>query len=368
MFEPGIPVTGKMFFDRKKAKNRLKLLLKDKLNLMIKAPRRYGKTSLIKELLGNEEYIYADLMNRTSSENIANEILNELYRIVGVKGYINKVTNNIKELFEEKNLKGNIGYGDLALGFEIVTGKTKEPCDKLIEAIKTVNELGAKTGKKITIVLDEFQEITKLECGYDVLGALRATLQHQQFTNTIFLGSVETIMNKIFSDKKSPFYNYCTQFELEPFDIKELKTDLLKMFREKSIVFEDEKGFGQFLEKLGGHPANTMLVMQKLYYNMLEKEDVRLVKSKDLTEAFNEAYYSRKEESIQMLLRAKTKKHYHHILFCMANGYELEIDSATAYKARRGLLEMGILIQRGRDTYHIVDNFLEEYLRENHDE
>lgn len=364
MFDTGVPVTGELFFDRKKAKKRLRLLLKDKLNLMIKAPRMYGKTSLIKELLGDEEYIYVDMMNRTSADNISKEILNELYAIVGIKGYVNKVINSISDLFKDGTLKANVGYGELSLGIEVITGKSEDPCDKLIDALKIVDALGEKMGKKITIVFDEFQEVIKLECGYDIIGALRGTLQHQKFTNTVFLGSVETVMTKIFSDKKSPFYNYCTQFQLEPFDTKELMEELMVWFKKKEIVFETDDIFKALLDKLNGHPANTMLTMQKLYYGMLEKDGVKLVREDELEEAFKDAYHDRKEASIQMVLRTKAKKHYHHLLFSMANELGHDLDSTTLYKTRQGLLEMGLLVQRGRDTYLIADNFLEEYLRE----
>jgi len=51
--------------------------------------------------------------------------------------------------------------------------------------------------------------------------------------------------------------------------------------------------------------------------------------------------------------------------YCIANEVEMELDSQSLYKARKGLVDMGLLINRGRDNYLIADNFLIEYLKEN---
>jgi AAA+ ATPase superfamily predicted ATPase len=49
MFQVGKPVTGKQFFDRTNLKKDIKRYIVSKQDFMIKAPRRYGKTSLIKD-------------------------------------------------------------------------------------------------------------------------------------------------------------------------------------------------------------------------------------------------------------------------------------------------------------------------------
>ena len=332
---------------------------------MVKGPRRYGKTSLIKELLKEEEYIYIDLMNRTKIEAIVEQLLDQAYAMVGVAGFVGKAKKQISELFQAKSLKGEVSIGDLSIGVEIVNSDDDDSCGKLMKALETVDGLGKKIDRKITIVFDEFQEIVKFECRYDILAALRATLQQQQYTHLVFLGSVESVMSKIFSEKKSPFYNYCRQFQLEPFNTEELQKDLVKLFMQEKIVFENYDDLEKLLKRLNGHPANTMLTMQILYYIVLGKKSAMVVKAQDLEEAFDSAYRERKDASIQMLLRAKTKKHYHELLYTMANALPHELGAATLYKVRQGLQEMGLLVKRGRDTYLIADNFLEEYLREN---
>lgn len=364
MFEAGKPAKGKNFFDRKKTKKTLSHLFQDYMDFMIKAPRRYGKTSLVKELLQEKKYIYIDVMKQPKLQDVVDDIINQAYEILGLNGFIKKSKDAIGELLSDKSLKGSLEIGDIALGLEIArVSKDEDICKKFTDALELIETLGKKNNFKFTMVFDEFQEIVKYECGEDILGMMRGTLQHQEYTHAIFLGSIESVMNKIFSNKESPFYNYCRQIELEPFDLDEIESEVKQVLLKKEIAFENDKDFRELLERLEGHPANTMLTIQILYYSMMEKEGVRIVKTEDIDEAYESAYYDRKEASIQMVLRAKTKKHYYDVLYATARKEELDIGTSTLYQARQGLIDMGLLIQRGRDNYLIADNFLKEYLR-----
>ena len=365
MFEIGKPAKGEKFFDRSKAKRTLGQLMTDHVDIMIKAPRRYGKTSLIKEVLGDSPYVYVDFMKRPNLNLITEDILNQLFGIMGIKSFTEKAKHKLSELFAGYDIKSSIGLEDISLGIEIINSKEKDTCIDFLKTLKIVEKLGKKSNQIFTIVFDEFQEIVKYECEGDILKMLRGELQHNEHIHTVFLGSVESIMNNIFDDKNTPFYNYCRKMDLEPFDLNELEQELSKLFSNKKIVFENQDGLKNFLVKLGGHPANTMLAIQILYYIMLDKESVMLVKQEDLDEAYESAYYDRKDAIVQMILRAKTKKHYHNVLYCIANEVEMELDSQSLYKARKGLVDMGLLINRGRDNYLIADNFLIEYLKEN---
>lgn len=363
MFEAGKPAKGKNFFDRKATKKILSLLIKDHMDFMMKAPRRYGKTSLVREIMGDKQYIYIDFMKRPKLQDVVEDMINQAYEILGLNGFIKKSREAIGDLLSEKSIKGSVGLGDITLGLEIANeSKETDVCKRFTETLDLIETLGKKNGFVFTIVFDEFQEIIKHECGEDILGMMRGTLQHQEYTHAIFLGSIESVMNRIFSNKESPFFNYCRLIELEPFDLKELEDEIKPVLLKKEIVFGNDEDFTKLLEKLEGHPANTMLTIQILYYSMMEKGGVSVVKQEDIDEAYESTYYDRKEASIQMVLRAKSKKNYLDVLYSTARDEESELEPSRLYQIRRGLIDMGLLIQRGRDNYLIADNFLKEYL------
>jgi len=364
MFEVGKPVTGANFFDRTQQKKNLQTFMRNKTNVMISAPRRYGKTSLVKEILGDSEYIYLDFMKRANFRLMAEDLLNGAYAMEGLVAFVDKAKYHVTELFASHDIKGSLSIGDISLGIELVKSSEKDDCTVFLEALEIAERLAKKKQKCITIVFDEFQEIVNLECKGDILKMLRSQLQDAEHIHSVFLGSIESVMNHIFSNRNSPFYNYCRKMELKPFDMKELSQQLVEILLSKGIVFDSIDDFEKFLDKLGGHPANTMLAVQILYYRMIEKGTVALVKQDDMSHAYEDAFYERKDAVIQMIMRAKTKKHYQDVLYHMANGTEADIDSQTLYKARRGLVDMGLVVHRDRDDYCIADNFLVEYLKE----
>ena len=365
MFNYGKPVTGEYFFDRCEMKSTVQQFLKSGTDFMIKAPRRYGKTSLINELLKDEKHIYIDFRQVPRLSLIPEMLIDQAYDILGIEGFFRKASSNVLTLIKEVKLSGKINLEIVEFGADIVLGTAdkRTSCEKMIDALGVIDKVGESIGKRITIIYDEFQDIKRLECGdTDILEVLRGTLQHKSFIHSVFLGSTESIMTEMFENKKSPFFNYCRKMSLKPFDIKELNKELIEAFSKKKMIFEQDGILESVLNKLGGHPANTMLTMQALYFLMLEDKRV-LIKKKDIDEAFERAYFEQLDLIAQYISEMKHKKHYHDVMYRTARGEKQILTPQSLYKVRVGLTNMGFLVQKERDCYLIADSFLEEYLK-----
>lgn len=366
MFDYGKPVSGENFFDRSIPKKDISRFVKEGVDFMIKAPRRYGKTSLIEEVLSDRKHIYLDFRRVPRLSLISEELLDQVYDMIGISGFMQKAKKNVVSLLKEAKLNAKIDTGIVELGAELAFEKQedKTDCEKMVEALDIVDKIGKELGKKITIVYDEFQDIKRLKCNdSDILEVLRGTLQHKKNLHSIFLGSIESIMAGIFENKKSPFFNYCRKMNLKPFDIKELTIDLTNAFKQKKIVFKDDKILPELLEKLGGHPANTMLTMQMLYFMTLENEN-KLIKKEDAEKAYSRAYYEQLDLVTQYISEMKGRKNFHDVMYRIARNEEQILSSQALYQVRSGLLDMGLLVQEERDTYLIADSFLEAYLKQ----
>ena len=66
--------------------------------------------------------------------------------------------------------------------------------------------------KRLLIIFDEFQEIFNF--GQDIDKQLRGYLQQINGANFVFLGSRESLVNEIFSKKKSPFYHFAMPYQI----------------------------------------------------------------------------------------------------------------------------------------------------------
>jgi len=365
MFDYGKPVYGESFFDRSELKKEVSLFIANGTDFMIKAPRRYGKTSLILEVLGDREHIYLDFRRVPRLDLVSEELIDQAFELLGIRGFFWKVRQNALSFLKELRLSAKANYELIELGAEIVlgTGKIESDCEKLVNALDIANKVGESLGRKITVVYDEFQDIKRLECdGGDILEVLRGTLQHKAYLHSVFLGSIESIMTQIFENKKSPFFNYCRKINLQPFDIGELDKELSKAFKRKQMVFENDSILTQTLERLRGHPANTMLTMQMLYFMMLESNE-KLIKGDHLMEAFERAYFEQLDLVSQYVSEIKKRKHYHDVIYRIARGSDQELSSQALYQVRKGLTDLGFLVQKERDSYVIADSFLEEYLK-----
>jgi AAA+ ATPase superfamily predicted ATPase len=365
MFVVGKPVTNKNFFDRTNIIKQVKSLIKSQQDFMIKAPRRYGKTSLIKEALKKQKYIYVDIRRVPKIEMLPGELIEKGYEYSGIYSIRSKIKDNIVKFLS--SIKGSIkiDYSIVEASVEYLTKqKDTTSCEDLVYALKTIEKIGQSIDETIIIVFDEFQDIKKFKCEEnDILEVLRGVLQHFEFVHCIFLGSIETIMTDIFENKKSPFFNYCRKLKLEAFDIDELYAEIVKALEENGINFENKNDLYELLKKLQGHPANSMVVLQNLYYIALEKEK-KLLSKDDCIQAYENGYFEMLDLVEQYIVEIKDKKHYHDVLYKIANNQKQNLSPQALHQVKVGLLNMGYLDKKNKAEYVIIDNFLEKYLQE----
>jgi AAA+ ATPase superfamily predicted ATPase len=368
MFNVGRPVTGEHFYDRAKMVKNLVNFIKNGQDVMIKAPRRYGKTSLIKQAFATlkEEPIYIDLRRETRLKSIAEKILDNVYAKMGMHGFTARAKSSVIDLLGEAEKRLTLDFGIIKASVKILEQKDEKEGPKILaEALDNAFEIAKTAGRRFYIVFDEFQDIGNF--GYkqaQVLEILRGTIQHHESRLCYcFLGSIETIMTEIFENRTSPFYNYCRRMTLEPFDYEEIEKDLVAAFRQKGIVFEDVDPLRGCIERLAGHPANTMVVMQNLYYIALEKE-IKMPTSEDIDKAYDAGYEEVLDLIEEYIGGIKSKKHYHDVLYRLANGLPQELKGSALRQVYKGLENMGHITRVDRGEYRINDGFLSEYLKE----
>lgn len=102
MFKTGSPVKGVDFIDRKKHIPIFKAYLENNQHVMIKAPRRFGKTSLIKQVFEHEkafDFIYIDLRRAVNLTSLSEQIIQNAYSFAGIENFFDDVKKSITGLF-----------------------------------------------------------------------------------------------------------------------------------------------------------------------------------------------------------------------------------------------------------------------------
>jgi AAA+ ATPase superfamily predicted ATPase len=364
LFQYGKVVTGKYFFDRTQMQRQMREFVRMNQSFMLKAPRRFGKTSLIAHLLkkDNIEYLYIDFRKTPRVEIVNEKIIEHLYLKMGIRGALKKLQENAISFLLANRTTLSFKTGVLDASVELFSNSSLTQENKFIEYLDMLNQLAVDKGENFYIVLDEFQDIKKIASdNVDILERLRGALQHHSNLCYIMAGSNMSMMTEIFENSKSGFFNSCRKLNLEPFNIEELCKELIDAFKGKKIIFEKEDDLKDLLLRLKGHPANTILVMQNIEILSQQKE-LKFLTTQDLEEAYMRAFEELSDLINEYLKEIKSKEHLHDVIFRMARGENQLLDANSLRQKRGILLKMGYIGKLERGKYYIVDGFLEEDL------
>jgi len=204
-FKFGSIVSEDFFTDRKAEHELLSQIIASSNHVIMIAPRRFGKTSLVNNVVAHTDrpVLWLDLQLLTHTGDFATQLLKQLFkkypfeklkfmirnfRIVPMLS-IDPVTNNVEVGFQP--------YMDSFVHLE--------------DVLNLIEKLGEEKNRPI-VVFDEFQDLLSLDRSLDK--RLRSVIQFHKNVNYVFLGSAESLMKQIFENKKSPFYHFGQLFTL----------------------------------------------------------------------------------------------------------------------------------------------------------
>ncbi len=365
MFKIGSPVKGNDFIDRIKYLPKFKLLLESNQHIMIKAPRRFGKTSLVKHTFEHEQnfdYIYIDIRRATSLKSLANQILDKAYHFTGIDRFINKAKDSLINVLKSVQ---KIKIDDIAeITLEMIEKETDET-EYFLHALDVVEKIAHKKNTNIKFVMDEFQDITKLT-NKKILELLRSTIQHHENVTYIFLGSIESIMTDIFESKSSPFFHFTKVIDLGGLDTKEVFDYTKKALTNKKISY-DEHSLKNLIDFLQGHPDYTAQTLQTLYINAVINGDMKAHED-DCINALCTTLLDNKAYLEELITKARMKKHQYEVLNAIANDKEVELTSKALYATKISLENLGLIKNISRGKYILTDILLQILLQQEIDE
>ncbi len=206
--------------------------------IAIYAPRRYGKSSIARNILPNEIKtknfiaVYCDFMGVQSTKDVANRlskgISEGMEQYLPAKNLIKAATQLLKSLnftFDPNPITGEATFG-------LSTKRGQEPT--LSDLLKVLLELASTY--KCFFVFDEFQDVLEAE---DSLGLLRSDLQKLKNTPIFFLGSKRRLLSQIFNSHQSPFFNFADEYVLKAIPFLDWKSYFDERLRPVKIKLTD---------------------------------------------------------------------------------------------------------------------------------
>ena len=230
--------------------------------VVLSAPRRYGKTSVIHRLrhdatTGDDlAVVLVDLYGTQTLGDVAARI-GRAYRALPDAGFGAALRRLARRL---PHLAAQLGFGPVTARIEAARRHDEER-PVLDDLLALPWEAAGVTGQRVLVVLDEFQAVARIA---DAPAIIRASIQHQRDrVSYLFAGSERSLLDTIFSERAAPLYGQAEQVRLGPLASEALGDLIDSKFAATGRHADD--ALAPLLALSDGHPQRAMLLAHHLW-------------------------------------------------------------------------------------------------------
>jgi uncharacterized protein len=253
------PVDADDLIDRDEETEQLLRLAEGGHAVRLSAPRRYGKTSLLRRV-GTEadkagmNYVEVDFYGVLSRVDVAERLEEGYERLRSAPRRI--ATAAIR------TLRPAVSVGAAGLRVESRPRVDEGVNRRLSGLLDLPVRIYEKTGKRTLVAFDEFQALLAVDPGID--GLFRSRIQRQgDAASYVFAGSHPGLMTQLFGAHERPFFGQARSLRLDPLADADIVEDVGARFEATG------KEVGTAIEPLlglaAGHPQRAMLLAHHLW-------------------------------------------------------------------------------------------------------
>ena len=368
-FSYGTIVKGGNFYDRKEECSRMVNTLSGGNNMVLYAPRRFGKTSLVFKVIEQLEKagficVYFDFMPVFSPESFVRLYSKALSE---KQSNLNKFAQMFTSII--KNIRPILTFGqDGAPEFSVDFANTTVD-ETVISQLLDMPEMLAGKNKRVIVFFDEFQEVEKLKnINFEAL--LRSKVQQQEKTNYLFFGSKTHLLNEMFNDKKKAFYNSASQMSIGSLPQRDTIEFLRTKFLQSNISL-DEDTAKYIISITADIPHYIQLLASEIWQNLITTQFVitknRVDECAQKVLALKSDYYmelfDRRSQNQKQLLNALTLEGKNIFSAAYIKKHQLSAVS-TLQRSVKELINDGI-IEKKNNEYFITDPFFKLFVAQN---
>lgn len=326
----------------------------------LSAPRRYGKTSLLRRVgrdaeLAGLTYVEVDFYGALSLTDVVGRMEEAYARL---RRPLRRVALAAIEALRPKL---SIGAGPLRVEAQALP---RTEANRVLAGLLDLPlALFARDGTRTLVAFDEFQELLSIGEGID--GLFRSHIQrHGDAASYIYAGSQPGLMHQLFGLQERPFFGQARVFRLDPLS----DPDLVEYI---GVRFEDTgrdamPALSALLDKAKGHPQRAMLLAHHLWERTprageataeiwVETLDAVL---EELSEAMESVWdaLGDSEQAVMAALAVGSES-----LFNQRTLARFNLSKGAAQHARDKLAQVGHLHQVNGD-WQLVDPLLGEWI------
>lgn len=253
----------------KEERKRLEKLIEQKSNIVLYAPRNYGKTSLIKSIImpdfiarHKKSFVFfVDLMGVKDLDSIVlrlkNALENSLEKAFPVKTKLEKLSEyviNLKPSASFDSVTGEMRFTIESSG----RGQKKITIEDIFQTIEKISK-----DYQALIVIDEFQDISLVK---EAESLFRNVFQQMKKLPIIVLGSKKHLLKNIFALPNSPLASWGRDVVVNSIDYEVYHDYIKDRFASKGlkISLEDSRYLQDLLQRV---PESINLVCYEISQN-----------------------------------------------------------------------------------------------------
>jgi hypothetical protein len=340
-------------------------------DVVLFAPRRIGKSSLVwrtaQQLVRRRALVaQVDLMTTPTLSRFADKLAQAIHEEIASPLFRAKERLRVFQGLRV-NPTVTVDPNDGALNFSFTGAAAAPDLAATIERLLELpGQLAGERGRKVVLVLDEFQEV--VEISPELPRLMRAVFQRQPEVAHIYLGSRRHTLERIFNDENEPFWRSAKRVELGLIAREEFAPFILARF-EATGRSASRAAIERVLEITHGHPYGT----QELCYFLWQRTSGSRAASVEQVEAALQDVL-RSEDSHFTSVWETLSGHQRSLLKALAveSGHPLSTDyrrrhgltsTSTVQRSMQALLRDELVGRDGGRAW-IAEPFLAEWLQQ----
>lgn len=369
-FKYGRVVKDEDFADREQEIDNITRDLEAGQSVILYSPRRYGKTSLMVEVLKEMKkrgFMTAliDFYGCVSTSELAEKIIEEVvvHNYRRTEALINFIKSELGRLRPQLTLNSE-GTFSVSFRRDIDSLGAEVVLEGVLDMPQKVSE---KRKKPFVVIFDEFQEIVGLN-GERVQKIIRSKIQHHDKVSYVYTGSKMHMLEHIFTGSEKAFYRSAKPYRLERISKEPFAKYIQRKFEETGIPIKSEV-IQKILRFTDGHPYFTQQLCHEIWNIAIT---VKMVEEENFDDAINNILYTQGEfythiwdglsrfqrKVLRALAYEETESPY-------SSGFisRHRLTSASNIKKSLDVLVQNQQVEKENNIYRVSDIFFKEWIQ-----
>ncbi len=366
-FAYGVSVSGENFTDRKKETRQLLMDFTHGVNVILISPRRMGKTSLVKRVIGEIEDssvipVFLDIYDCRDEYDFYNRFSEAILK--GTSSSLDSALKDIAEFIGRISPRISmspdiVGEYSFSLGLSPKQVKPEEILD-------LPERIARKKGKHLLICIDEFQQVGEFPDSVAIQKRMRGVWQHQENVSYCLFGSSKHMLENIFQNKRMPFYQFGQVLFLDKIATGDWVEYIVSRFRKGRKEISEE-----LARRICATVNNHSSYVQQLAWNLYAETDRvatedGLKSATDALMAQNDSFFTEQIKSlssyqVNFLKAVCAGVHTGFTSKAVLTNWNIGTKSNIAV-LKKTLLNKELIEERGKEI-HISDAVFEHWMK-----